>query len=320
MLGAALVIVQGSQIESEHEEIIGLKAGIDVLRVLHTANEQACSDKRDKGERNFRYDQEAAEGVSRPADGTAAATDFEHFDEVWFCGFDGRSDANEHSRKKGHAQGKEKHMGIEAQINVAIQDERRAERPQCCTAGIGDGQANSCGENCEDQTFGEQLPRHSTGAGSERCAQANFFFAASSLSEQQIGQIDAGNQEDQADDSHHQSAGKDDLIAIVHSDGSVGERSESHAAAGIVFWKRAFEMRCNGLQRSFGGTQADAVFDAADHDRCQESAAIKTVFKKAREYLRIHADGNPDLFSVAKRKGTFKTVGSYADHRVRRSV
>src|SRR5205085_1435909 len=125
LLRAALFVVQRSQIESEHEKIIGLKAGIDVLRVLHAANEQACSDKR---ERNFRYDQEAAEGVSGPADGAAAAADFEHFDEVWFCGFDGRSDANEHSRKKGHAQGKEKHMGIEAQINVAIQDERRAER------------------------------------------------------------------------------------------------------------------------------------------------------------------------------------------------
>ena len=58
---------------------------------------------RDKGQRNFRYDQETAEGVSRPAHGASSSTDFQYLDQVWFRCLDRRSDADEHSRKKRHA-------------------------------------------------------------------------------------------------------------------------------------------------------------------------------------------------------------------------
>ena len=58
---------------------------------------------RDKRQRNFRYHQKAAEWISGQAHGASSSTNFQHFDQVRFGGFDRRSDSNEQGRKKGQA-------------------------------------------------------------------------------------------------------------------------------------------------------------------------------------------------------------------------
>src|SRR5260370_651786 len=44
LLAAPLVVMQGAEIEIEHKQFGGFEAGINALRVLHAANEEARAD------------------------------------------------------------------------------------------------------------------------------------------------------------------------------------------------------------------------------------------------------------------------------------
>src|SRR5262249_15504833 len=158
-------------------------------------------------------------------------------------------ETNGHRGKKSHAQGEEENMRIETEIDIAIEDEGRAERPQDGAARISDGQPNRAGEQRKDQTFGEQLPRHAQLAGAESSAKANFSWPAGRLSEKKVGQIGAGDEKHQADNRHHESANERELIVVVDTDSGLGKRSESDAAAGVVLGKLALQIGSDGFER-----------------------------------------------------------------------
>src|SRR5215467_9374335 len=155
LLGSSFLVMQSTQIESEYEELFCLEPRIYALRVLHAADEQARTDERDKCQCNFRYDQKTAERAACPAHSTAAPSNFQRIDEVWSCDFDRRSEPDDYSGEKSDAQSKEENARIEAEIDIAIQNEGRPERPQNGAACIGDGQTNDTRENRKDHTFSE---------------------------------------------------------------------------------------------------------------------------------------------------------------------
>src|SRR5713226_6897404 len=151
-------------------------------------------------------------------------------------------------------------------------------------------------------------------------ANAEFFFAAGGLREQQVGEIDAGNQENESDDTHHESAGKGKLAAIVGADGGLGERRERDAPSGIIGGEGALEAGGNRLQRRFRRGHGDSVFQAAVDDGRQKTARVEIVLEEAGEHLRVHADGNPNFLGGEKGEGAFEAVRGDADDGVRCGV
>ncbi len=72
LLAVAFVVMQGAQIKIEHEEVCGFKAGINALRILHTANEKPGTNERDQSQGNFSHNEHAAERTACPSDRIAA--------------------------------------------------------------------------------------------------------------------------------------------------------------------------------------------------------------------------------------------------------
>src|ERR1700687_5146155 len=103
-------------------------------------------------------------------------------------------------------------------------------------------------------------------------ADTNFFFAASGLGEKQVGEIDAGNQEDKSNDAHHEYPGESNLAAIVGAHGGFGERSQSRTATGIIRGEGVLETSGNRFERSFRCGQGDSVFQATIHGGRQKEA------------------------------------------------
>ncbi len=157
-------------------------------------------------------------------------------------------------------------------------------------------------------------------AGAHGSAHADFFFAAGGLREKQIGQIDAGNQKDEADDTHHQTTGQSDLAALVDPHGSFSKGCEGYAAAGVIRGEGALHARGNGFERGLRNALRDFVFQPAIHGRGQKAARVEILLEEAREHLRVHADGNPDLLRVVESERALKSGRSDADNRVRRGV
>ena len=97
--------MQRSEIEREDEKLLGLESGIDALRVLHAANKQAGADECNKRQSYFQYDEKAAEGIARPANGSSASSDLQGLDQIGLGGLDRWGDANDHSGEQRHAHG-----------------------------------------------------------------------------------------------------------------------------------------------------------------------------------------------------------------------
>ena len=161
------------------------------------------------------------------------------------------------------------------------------------------------------------MTKHAAPAGSQCGAQGQFFLPPSSLCQQEIGYVDAGDQENHAHYAHQQAADEDELVVVIHPHSCIGERRQRHTAAGIVFGIGLFQLRSNGLQRRFRRAQAPAIFQTAEDGSCQEAAVVKVVFEEAREHLGIHTDRNPNLFRAAESKHPFEGTGADSDYGVR---
>ncbi len=62
---------------------------------------------------------------------------------------------------------------------------------------IGDDDAERAANERKKRAFGKQLADDAAAACAEGCAKRDFTFASSGASEDEIGDVDAGNQEDE---------------------------------------------------------------------------------------------------------------------------
>src|SRR5262249_510272 len=69
-------------------------------------------------------------------------------------------------------------------------------------APYGDKQTERGTEAGEQDTFGKQLAEHAGGAGSDRRTNREFAAASHGASQRKIGDIDAGDQQDESDSGH----------------------------------------------------------------------------------------------------------------------
>ena len=65
--------------------------------------------------------------------------------------------------------------------------------------------------NGRQHALGQQLPHDPAASRAHRRANAHLFFARRRLREQQVREVDAGDQQHDADDRHHHAAGEHEL-------------------------------------------------------------------------------------------------------------
>ena len=135
---------------------------------------------------------------------------------------------------------------------------------------------------------------------------AQFFFALGRLREQQIGEVDAGDQEDQADHAHEHAAGKRKLLPLINAQRRLVERKEFNGAAFIVARILLLEAGSDGLHRGASLRKVNLRFQATDHGEPAEAPVIFEILELAGKHIVAHGDGNPEQVGTAKRNDAFE--------------
>src|SRR5207302_7620950 len=196
LLAVIGVITQGAEVEIHLQQVLRLESGIELLRVLHAAKKQARADQRHEGQCNFRNYQQAAQTIVGPAESAAAAAGFQDFIDVRAGRFDGGNNPENQTGEQRNQQGESEDTSVEGEVNRAVKKERRAERPQHVASPVGDDKFRQTPEQPEPGAFGQKLANEPGAARTHRSANAQFLFALGRLRKQQIGEVDAGNQQD----------------------------------------------------------------------------------------------------------------------------
>ena len=131
-----------------------------------------------------------------PAESAAAPAGFQYFIDVRAGRFDGGNNPENQTGEQRNQQGESEDTSVEGEVNRAVKKERRAERPQHVASPVGDDKSGQAAEQREHGAFGQKLANEPGAARTHRSANAQFLFALGRLRKQQIGEVDAGNQQD----------------------------------------------------------------------------------------------------------------------------
>ncbi len=184
------------------EDVVGGEARRDGLQADETADEEPGADQQHQREREFGNHQQAAQAVARQTQTavalTAAAGGFERRVQVHFDGAPGGGDAEEKAGDEGDAEGEGQNGAVDGDVlqprNVAgIDGAHHVEGP------LGDEEAGGAAHDGEQKAFGQQLADDAQAARAQRGADGDFLFAGGGAREQQVGDVGAGDQQNQRD-------------------------------------------------------------------------------------------------------------------------
>ena len=88
--------------------------------------------------------------------------------------------------------------GVDGDVLVA--GEGHGER--ACASGVSDEEAGNAAESRENDTLGEELADDAGARGAKGGAEGHFRFAAHAADEEEIGDVGAGDEEDESGDPH----------------------------------------------------------------------------------------------------------------------
>src|SRR5437879_3951658 len=196
LLAVIGAIPQSAEVEIHLQQVLRLESRIELLCVLHAAKKQAGAYQSYEGQCNFRNYQQAAQSIVGPAESAAAAAGFQDFIDVRAGRFDGGNNPENQTGQQQNQQGESEDTSVEGEVNRAVKKERRAERPQHVASPVGDDKSGQAAEQREHGAFGQKLANEPGAARTHRSANAQFLFALGRLRKQQIGEVDAGNQQD----------------------------------------------------------------------------------------------------------------------------
>ena len=140
------------------------------------------------------------------------------------------------------------------------------------------------------------------------------------MREQEIGEIDAGDQEDQADHAHQHAAGKRELLALIDAESRLVERKEFDGAAFVVAGIFLFESGSDGFHGGPGLRNVNLRFHAADNGEPAKAAVVFERFELPGQRIVAHGDGNPEQVRAAEGDDSFEARRRHAHDRVGRPI
>jgi GNAT superfamily N-acetyltransferase len=177
--------------------VLGLESEIDVEDFEEAAQQQAGADEQHAGESDFGDDEDGAEALMLAALAGAGAGVLERLLQV----AGGHAEAGDEAEEDGGEDGDEDGPAESGAVDV-----QRAEQRQ------GDGslmasqarewrrdQPQDGSRAGEDEAFGEQLAHDAGAAGAESGAHGELLGAGGGAGEKQVGEVDAGDEQDAAD-------------------------------------------------------------------------------------------------------------------------
>ena len=243
------------------EDVMSAEAGINAAQSGEGADEKHGTDEQDQRERHFRDDEERARFVLAQAAAGARATFAEGDAQIGARGSERRNQAKEHAGEKRNQNGEDKDPPVESDVGAVLADEwdvAGIDGEEGADAGVSNEQANGAADEREKNAFGKQLRNYAAAAGAKSGANGNFTPANGGANEEQVGDVcarDEQNEADRAEQYEERKAGVADHC-LLH-----GNRSE---ASFRVRFRREFfaEFFCGELHRCSGHGYRDAGLEA----------------------------------------------------------
>ena len=181
------------QIGAEGEHVVRVETGIHALQMIEAAHQQSRAAEQHQSERDFADHEHAAQRVAPEADGVAAAAFAKRRDQIGLRHVDRRRETEQDAGQSGDRDGEQHHRGIQrdlirARQNGRVQvDQQARSRPR-------EQEPKGGAERGEQHALGEKLADQPSASRAQCVADADFAPPRGRAREQQVRQIDAGDQ------------------------------------------------------------------------------------------------------------------------------
>ena len=179
----------------------------------------------------------------------------------------------------------------------------------------GDEESAGGTDDGKEQSFGEELAKQAGAAGADGEAEGHFVAAAEGADKKEIGDVGAGDEEDEGDDDDHDLEGGEQSARVVER--RLPEGPEAQAAATIGGGVVGCEARGDGGNFLLGLGAGDSGLEA--HIGFSPARAAVFEFVSAGFEGLLHRGGNPELHGPAD-EGSVEAWWGDSDDGVRNVV
>ena len=166
------------------------------LEFGEATGEEAGAHEQNEGESGLADHENALEEGS--AGSGAAGTGPKGLGGLGFGSNPSGSSAEESSGEQGEGEGKSEHLDRGARVNGKAKCVGKSPGKEERSASIGKEESGETAEDSKKKTFGEKLADDSAARSAEGCANRHFEFPLSAADEEQVGDIGAGDQQNEA--------------------------------------------------------------------------------------------------------------------------
>ena len=159
----------------------------------------------------------------------------------------------------------------------------------------GDQEPGRPAEERQDDALGHQLAHQAQPAGPHRQADGNLLAPRRGACQEEVGDVGAGDQQDQTDDGHQEAAGHDEKTPEVRVDRRLGDREKDGtppAVGGGILLLQALGDRLDGGVRLL---DRHARLETGDGIEQQGAAVVVVLGLEAGQDLRVHGERYPQL-------------------------
>ena len=169
-----------------------------------------------------------------------------------------RNGSEEDAGENGDGESKEEGKAVDADF-VDARDAGRGDGYEDAQSGKGKAQADEAAEQTENEAFEEEFAGDAVGTGAKCRADGEFLTAAFDADEEQVGDVGAGDKQDESDRAH-----EDPEHAADIADNVVFEGTKIGSDAGVIeeFGAEAWRSREGaGDKRKHAGNVGVGLFD-----------------------------------------------------------
>ena len=246
----------------ESEDVAGIEAGVDLAESNEGADEECGSDEENESERDFADDKQGAGLALAEAGAGAVAAFLKGGVEVGARGADGGEESEENAGEEGDAEGESEDAPVDTDGGSMFADAGKAggaDGEQGANAGVAEDEAEDAAGEGEDDAFGQQLTDDARAARAHGGANGEFTLAAGGADKQKVGDVGAGDEENEAD-----GAEKDEEGFARAGDDRVAQRLDAEAVFGVhIVGMKAAVLVGDQFELGVGLGEGNARFEAA---------------------------------------------------------
>lgn len=246
----------------------GLETGLDILEALEAAEKQSRADEENESERDFDDNERAAKLRLASATGRPARGFIKHAAQIEMGGLEGGCESKENS-------GEESDDGDEGQdlrVNPDrpdIGDGASGELPEWSDGEPGKEKSGDGAREGKEDAFREELAKDTSTAGTDGHADGNFAAASGSAREKKIGDVGAGDEENESDSAEKDVESRPNILndLVVQAD---CESAEVGVIGGIL----RFQALGDGGEFDAGLVKRGSGLEASDGDDAGMPVAV----------------------------------------------